>query len=48
MQKMPFFVPVCVSSKAEPTGHDIEDLDQALHFLREWPADRRGPVYQAG
>ena len=47
MKKMPFFVPVCVSSKAEPTGHDIEDLDQALHFLREWPADRRGPVYQA-
>lgn len=47
MQKMPFFVPVCVSSTTDPAGHDIEDLEQALHFLREWPAERRGPVYQA-
>jgi hypothetical protein len=47
MQKMPFFVPVCMSSTADPAGHDIEDLDQALQFLRDWPADRRGPVYQA-
>jgi hypothetical protein len=47
MQKMPFFVPVCISSKTEPAGHDIEDLEQALQFLRNWPADRRGPVYQA-
>ena len=47
MQKMPFFVPVCMSSTTDPAGHDIEDLDQALQFLRNWPADRRGPVYQA-
>lgn len=47
MQKMPFFVPVCVSSKTEPAGHDIENLEQALRFLRGWPVDRRGPVYQA-
>jgi len=47
MQKMPFFVPVRVSSKTEPAGHDIEDLEQALQFLRDWPADRRGPVFQA-
>ena len=46
MQKMPFFVPVCVSS-TDPAGHHIEDLEQALQFLRDWPADRRGPVYQA-
>src|SRR5687768_12356605 len=47
MQKMPFFVPVCVSSKTDPAGHDIQDLEKALQFLRDWPADRRGPVYQA-
>jgi hypothetical protein len=47
MRKMPFFAPVCVSSPGEPSGHDIEDLDQALRFLRDWPADRRGPVYKA-
>jgi hypothetical protein len=47
MRKMPFFTPVCVSSPDEPSGHDIEDLEQALHFLRGWPADRRGPVYHA-
>lgn len=47
MQKMPFFTPVCVSSTHETAGNDIEDLEQALQFLRSWPADRRGPVYQA-
>lgn len=47
MHKMPFFVPVCVSSGTDLAGHDIEDLEQALHFLRNWPADRRGPVYQS-
>jgi hypothetical protein len=47
MRKMPFFAPVCVSSPDERSGNDIEDLEQALHFLRDWPADRRGPVYQA-
>ena len=44
---MPFFAPVCVSSRDEPSGHDIENLEQALQFLRDWPEDRRGPVYQA-
>ena len=47
MRKMPFFSPVCVSSPDERSGNDIEDLEQALQFLRDWPADRRGPVYQA-
>lgn len=47
MHKMPFFAPVCVSSPDNPSGQDIEDLEQALRFLRSWPADRRGPVYQA-
>jgi hypothetical protein len=47
MQKMPFFVPVRIASATDQAGLDIEDLEQALQFLREWPADRRGPVYQA-
>jgi hypothetical protein len=47
MEKMPFFVPVCVSRADGLTGQDIENLEQALQFLRDWPADRRGPVYQA-
>ncbi|HEY6633320.1 MAG TPA: DUF982 domain-containing protein [Rhizobiaceae bacterium] len=47
MRKMPFFSPVCVSSLDERTANDIQDLDQALQFLRSWPANRRGPVYQA-
>ncbi|MEW9805454.1 DUF982 domain-containing protein [Mesorhizobium sp. ZMM04-5] len=44
---MQFFTPVCVSSRSKPGGRDIEDLDEALRFLREWPSDRRGPVYLA-
>lgn len=47
MRNIPFFAPVCVSSPDEPSGQDIENLEQALRFLRNWPADRRGPVYQA-
>lgn len=47
MEKMPFFAPVCVSCPDGLTGQDIETLEQALQFLRDWPADRRGPVYQA-
>ncbi|MDQ2634112.1 MAG: DUF982 domain-containing protein [Pseudomonadota bacterium] len=44
---MPFVVPVCMSSTTDAAGQDIENLDQALQFLRDWPVDRRGPVYQA-
>jgi hypothetical protein len=50
MRKMPFFAPVCVSSPDDAAGkdpNDIADIEQALQFLRRWPPDRRGPVYQA-
>jgi hypothetical protein len=47
MEKRPFFAPVCVESADRPAGLDIEDLEQALQFLRDWPSDRRGPVYHA-
>lgn len=46
MPRKPFFEPVCLLSD-DPAGNDILDLDQALHFLRSWPTERRGPVYHA-
>jgi len=47
MRKMLFYEPVCMKSDTDPDGHDIDCVDDALHFLRTWPAARRGPVYQA-
>lgn len=46
MEKMRFFVPVRLVL-ADTTVQEIDDIEQALKFLRNWPADRRGPVYQA-
>jgi len=47
MQKRMFLEPVCMASARDPAGCEIEDLEQALQFLRDWPANRRGPVYGA-
>lgn len=47
MQERMFLEPVCMASARDPAGCEIEDLEQALQFLREWPANRRGPVYDA-
>lgn len=47
MQKRMFLEPVCMASARDPAGCEIEDLEQALQFLREWPVNRRGPVYDA-
>ncbi|MBL8579137.1 MAG: DUF982 domain-containing protein [Mesorhizobium sp.] len=46
MRKMLFVEPVCLNSR-EASGSDIADVEQALQFLRDWPANRRGPVYHA-
>lgn len=46
MRKMLFVEPVCLNSR-EASVNDIGDVEQALQFLRDWPIDRRGPVYQA-
>ena len=46
MEKMRFFVPVCLAPGNSEPMQEIEDVEQALKFLRNWPADRRGPVYQ--
>lgn len=45
MQKKSFLEPVCVKAESQPDGMDILDLEHALRFLREWPENRRGPVY---
>ncbi|MCX7303147.1 MAG: DUF982 domain-containing protein [Hyphomicrobiales bacterium] len=47
MSKMLFLEPVCLVSSHDPSGVEIEYLDQALVFLRNWPGARRGPVYDA-
>jgi hypothetical protein len=47
MEKMRFFVPVRLALKDGEPVQEIEDIEQALRFLRSWPVDRRGPVYQA-
>jgi hypothetical protein len=47
MRKMLFHEPVCIKSATDSDGHDIDCVETALHFLRNWPAARRGPVYQA-
>jgi hypothetical protein len=47
MRKMLFYEPVCMKSKTDPDGYDIDCVEAALQFLRTWPAARRGPVYQA-
>ena len=44
MEKMQFLVSVRLSDGQ--SVQEIEDLDQAIRFLRDWPAGRRGPVYQ--
>ena len=47
MEKMRFFVPVRLTPGNSEPVQEIEDIEQALKFLRSWPADRRGPVYKA-
>jgi len=46
MDKM-FLEPVSLVSGQNAEVGEIEDLEQALQFLRNWPTTRRGPVYHA-
>lgn len=46
MDRLQFFSPVRVS---RGHGHPVEEIDnvaEAMVFLREWPVGRRGPVYR--
>jgi len=47
MDKMVFLEPVSLVSGQNADAGEIEDLEQALQFLRNWPTTRRGPVYHA-
>ena len=46
MNRLQFFSTVRLS---RGTGHPVEEIDNvadAMAFLREWPVGRRGPVYR--
>ena len=47
MAKMLFLEPVCLTSDRDTAGGDIEGLERRCSFLRDWPVNRRGPVYDA-
>ena len=47
MDRLQFFAPVRIRlGRGEPV-EEIESVADALVFLREWPANRRGPVYRS-
>ncbi|WP_183831924.1 DUF982 domain-containing protein [Aquamicrobium lusatiense] len=46
MDRLQFFSPVRVSLGRGQPVHTIENVTDALVFLREWPIGRRGPVYR--
>lgn len=46
MDRLQFFSPVRISLGRGQPVHMIENVSEALVFLREWPIGRRGPVYR--
>lgn len=46
MDRLQFFSPVRVSLGRGQPVQDIENVSEALAFLRDWPVGRRGPVYR--
>ncbi len=46
MDRLQFFSSVRVSRGRGQPVQDIENVAEALAFLREWPVGRRGPVYR--
>lgn len=45
MNRLQFFSPVRVSRRPGHPVEEIESVTEAIVFLRDWPAARRGPVY---
>ena len=46
MDQLHFFSPVRIS---RGQGHPVEEIDnvaEAMMYMRKWPTGRRGPVYQ--
>lgn len=46
MDRLQFFSPVRVSRGPGQVVEEIENVAEAMAFLREWPVGRRGPVYR--
>jgi hypothetical protein len=46
MDRLQFFSPVRVSRGHDHPVEEIENVAEAMAFLREWPVGRRGPVYR--
>ena len=46
MDRLQFFSPVRLSRGRDHLVVEVENVADALVFLREWPAGRRGPVYR--
>ena len=46
MDRLQFFSPVRITLGRGQPIQDIENVAEALAFLREWPVGRRGPVYR--
>jgi hypothetical protein len=46
MNRLQFFSSVRVSRGSGHPVEEIENVAEALAFLREWPVGRRGPVYR--
>jgi hypothetical protein len=46
MDRLQFFSPVRVSKGHGHPVEDIENVVEAMAFLREWPVGRRGPVFR--
>ena len=45
MERLQFFTPVRVLGPDQLVA-EVACVRDALSFLKQWPADRRGPVYQ--
>lgn len=46
MDRLQFFSPVRLARGAGYPVEDIDNVAEAMVFLREWPVGRRGPVYR--
>ncbi|CAH2401773.1 DUF982 domain-containing protein [Mesorhizobium ventifaucium] len=46
MNRLEFFTPVRIARGHGRPVEEIDNVNEAMTFLRHWPKGRRGPVYQ--
>jgi hypothetical protein len=46
MNRLQFFTPVRIARGHGEPVEEIDNVSEAMTFLRHWPKGRRGPVYQ--